>query len=811
MPQKANIIHLLPNAHLDPVWLWDWREGLNEAEATVETVLNLMDENDQLTFNRGEVQVYQHIERKRPDLFKRILKYVETKRWDVIGGTYIQPDENLSSTETICRQFEWGLKYFEESMGIRPTVAWQPDSFGHPRGWPDILKAFGMECFAFTRPLRAQFPMTEAAFRWKAQSGGHLLCYRPHWRSYCNNRDNIGNVLQDVFELGSQTPLTHKAAYIGLGNHGGGPTKRHLVEAIEWAKKNPEVEVRFSTHHAFFETLKHELKGLPEDTAPEVTEEFGYCLRGCYSSVQSFKQVYRKAEAAITAAEVDQAVLLPELNYNLDEAWRSVLFNSFHDILPGSSIERAVEEQTQEVGGTLHQARCAHYEALRDFAHRVNTMMPASTKWDAPRDTPFIIWNGTPYPYRGHIEMEASIDYRPLFHLENQLEKAPFVIRNTNGRIISHQAIETEHHCMPNIPWRKRAVVPVKLPPFGWKILRLGMSDTTWIPKFSEDAATALKGKNPRIQNHLWAIACTKEQGISIKYQGRSIWGRGKLGLLTVKDEFGSWGGMNEEPDSWQLDQVLSTWKLQQYEILETGPERAKLWTRWEGGRSWIDLTFTLHRKSEVVSIEGRLLWNERSARLQLVLPSRGQAVCDVTGGISIRGERGQMPVGRWFTRENTNGETIGIASDVLSDVDFLKNESRLTLARATRYGDDVPTKANEELWRPAVDCGELKFQIRLFTGKTNPDTVTRELLTPPTVMPVAATDGELAVEGSLGQIRPANVRVLAMRRETNGEIHIRVQNRGKRKAQVSLTLFDKEHALGEFNPQEIQNKVIQP
>lgn len=154
--EKNLVFHILPNAHIDPVWLWDWREGLNEGLVTVRTVLDLMDEVPDLTFVRGESSIYEHIERTDSQTFRRIERMVSAGRWDIVGGTLVQPDSNLANTEVLCREFEIGLKYFEGRFAKRPTVAWQADSFSHTPGWPNILKAFGMNAFVFTRPQRTE-------------------------------------------------------------------------------------------------------------------------------------------------------------------------------------------------------------------------------------------------------------------------------------------------------------------------------------------------------------------------------------------------------------------------------------------------------------------------------------------------------------------------------------------------------------------------------------------------------------------------------------------------------------------------------
>ena len=131
--QKVTI-HLISNAHLDPVWLWDWREGLNESMATCRAVLNLMDEVPELTFIRGEAVIYQHLERHDPQTFDRIRKYVAQGRWDVVGGTWLQPDTNMPATETFARHFCHGQRYFREKFGKPVRVAWAADSFGHSAG-----------------------------------------------------------------------------------------------------------------------------------------------------------------------------------------------------------------------------------------------------------------------------------------------------------------------------------------------------------------------------------------------------------------------------------------------------------------------------------------------------------------------------------------------------------------------------------------------------------------------------------------------------------------------------------------------------
>src|SRR5438093_8712264 len=189
--------HLIPNAHLDPVWLWDWREGLNEALVTCRTILDLMDEDRELTFIRGESFIYEHIERGDPETFRRIKKYVKSGRWDVVGGTVIQPDTNLPDTETFARHFLHGQRYFASRFGKTSRVAWAADSFGHAAGLPEIFAAAGIEFFAFTRPFHNVLPIAKCAFWWQGPGGSRVLAYRLPAGWYVCEREEMTKRLEE--------------------------------------------------------------------------------------------------------------------------------------------------------------------------------------------------------------------------------------------------------------------------------------------------------------------------------------------------------------------------------------------------------------------------------------------------------------------------------------------------------------------------------------------------------------------------------------------------------------------------------------
>jgi alpha-mannosidase len=810
MPSPTHIFHLLPNAHLDPVWLWDWREGLNEGRITVRTVLDLMDENPELTFMRGESIIYEHIQKTEPGLFKRIRTKIEEGRWDVVGGTVVQPDTNLASTETICREFERGLEYFQKNLGVRPTIAWQADSFGHTAGFPNIMAAFGMTGFAFTRPQRREFPMPDPAFWWEGAGTNRILCYRQHWKWYCSERGGMNEVLDETLRGAESADFVHVGALIGLGNHGGGPTRRHLKDIEAWRLRHPQIEVRFSTLHGFFDALRQEVtsgKGLP---VPSVRGEFGYCLRGCYSSVQKFKSLYRVAEARVAEAEITRSLIASATNEplpDLEDAWASLAFNAFHDILPGSSIERAFDEQIAWNGVALHRAQEVRFAALNRLTDKINTTVPPARGEDLPTDVPLVVWNPLPRPFNGQVELEASLDYRPLWKFQHRGDELPLVVFGHAGKPLPFQRVQTEHTSMQDVPWRLRVVVPLEIPALGWTFVRLGWREKDEAVRFPA-LCRARRGAGARIANAAWNVA-VDGGALRIRHRGTNFFhGNKNLSLRVHEDPWGSWGGMEEEKDSFVLEDLREAWTLRRHEVLEAGPLRARLWTRWQGKNSWLDLTFSVS-DAPWLDVEGRLLWNERSARLKLVLPCRGKLTYDVPGATVVREAEGHVPGGRWVTRTAGN-RTAGFASNVLSDFDATPDELSVTLTRATRYANDVKMAPEEKMWEPATDCGELKFQFAFFGGNVVPDAVSDALLFPPVAVTTPATKGEWKRKGSLGAVTPASIRLLSLEQIAPGHLRVRVQNRGDKTVPVILQLGNQRIPLDRLEPQEIRTAALE-
>jgi alpha-mannosidase len=169
-----------------------------------------------------------------------------------VGGTWIQPDTNLLASEMLCRHYHLGLRCFREVPGVRVKTAWQADSFGHTSELPEVLAAAGIENFAFSRPPQESFPLRLPAFWWRGLSSVRILAYRVPLGWYGTERDEVTRRFAQLPALAAESPLRNIGVFVGLGNHGGGPSQRQIDEVRAWAAAHPEFEVRFSGLHAFF-------------------------------------------------------------------------------------------------------------------------------------------------------------------------------------------------------------------------------------------------------------------------------------------------------------------------------------------------------------------------------------------------------------------------------------------------------------------------------------------------------------------------------------------------------------------------------
>ena len=629
--------------------------------------------------------------------------------------------------------------------------------------------------------------------------------YRPLVGYYGSERyENMDTQLDDVLETASQNDLDNVGVYYGLGNHGGGPTRRLVEKIHEWSEKHQEVKVLHSGLNGLFKALYAEVARKDEKILPVYKGELNFCLRGCYASAAKFKFAFRTTEAMVTRAERTDTVIsatLAKKPAELGSAWDTLLFNSFHDILPGSSIERAYDDQLAWLGKARHECRQTELTALNALADTVDTSVPRPSG-DHPSAVSFLVWNPQPYEYKGPLELEACLDYRPIMAYTDKVDKLPIELCGPDKKPLPFQVVATEHAAFPTLVWRKRVVAHVTLSPLGWSVFTMAWKEGATIPT----ASNPVKARASLIDNGIYRIHATKGSGaIQVFLKGKPVFGKSGLGIITVEDPWGSWGGESDEPGSLDLQKIRYNWKIANVRTIEFGPERATLWIRMTGGHSHLDLMISVYRNRPAVDVNVRVLWNERSARLKLVMPSVGnKAEFEVPGGTIRRTPCGEVPGGRWVRVQGTK-TSFGFASDALYAFNCKKSALQATIARASRYADNRTQGSGEELWRPTVDTGELKFRFIISPGDAQLPRLAGELEEAPVTVLVPPKKASLPRKGSLAELTPSTLHLLALKPAYNGQGWIvRVQEIAGQTVRAQLTWQGKRIKLGTVHPRRL-------
>jgi alpha-mannosidase len=384
---KQRQIHWIGHAHLDLAWLWPVAETWEAAERTFQSALNLQKDFDELNFCHSTPALYQWIEQHRPALFEQIQQRVAEGRWEVAAGMWVEPELNLISGESLVRQVLYGQRYTQQRFGHISRVAWLPDSFGFCNQLPQILKQGGVDYF-LTQKLRwndtTQFP--HEAFWWQAPDGTRIFSIMTPSIGESIDPIKMSNFAKD---WEAKTGLQKSFWLPGVGDHGGGPTRDMLEVARKWQQSPLFPQLKSSSMTEFCQQVEDTLKDVPvwDD---ELYLEFH---RGCYTSHADQKRHNRRCEHLLTEAEMFSAIatLLTQAPYpktELETAWKKVLFNQFHDILPGSSIPEVFVDANQEWELAQQIALNLREKALGAIAAQISLPEPP-----VPNAVPFIVFN----------------------------------------------------------------------------------------------------------------------------------------------------------------------------------------------------------------------------------------------------------------------------------------------------------------------------------------------------------------------------------------------------------------------------------
>lgn len=356
------------HAHIDMNWMWSWDETVSITIDTFRTMLNLMEEYPEFKFSQSQASVYHIIEEYAPDMLPEIKKYIKEGRWEVTASHWVEADKNMPSGESFARHLLYTKRYLSELLDIKPetlNIDFEPDTFGHTLNVPEILAEGGVKYYYHCRGYEEHH-----LYRWVAPSGSAVTVYRePIW--YNATIEPV--MTAQVPEFCSKNGLTTMLKVYGVGDHGGGPTRRDIERIKDMNSWPIFPNIRFGTFAEFYalvEPIAHKL--------PEVKGELNFVFSGCYTSQSRIKMANRIGEATLNEAETWSAISsvaakskYPALSY--EKAWRNILLNQFHDILPGSGVQETREHAMGLFQNAMASANANRSQALRDIAAMIDT------------------------------------------------------------------------------------------------------------------------------------------------------------------------------------------------------------------------------------------------------------------------------------------------------------------------------------------------------------------------------------------------------------------------------------------------------
>ncbi len=336
---KRFTLYFTSNAHIDAAWLWRYKETILVCRNTFISVLNIMNLNKNLTYTQSSVQYYKWMEDFYPDIFKKIKEKIKEGRWEIVGGQWIEPDCNMPDGVSWDRQFLYAQDYFRKNFGKDAKLGWVPDSFGYNWNIPMFCLNAGIDAF-LTQKIGWNdtniFP--HKIFWWQSPDGSKVLTYFPF--SYDGDVGKPFNLIDQLRQYESNTGFRKMMILFGVGDHGGGPTLDMLnrIEHLKILDIFPNIE--YGTSTGYLDWLKTQNLSKVPVWKGELYLEYH---RGTFTSCSEVKKNNRLSEGLLTQAEKFNCIsgLFSGRNHDkdLNDAWLKVMFNQFHDILPGSSIQ----------------------------------------------------------------------------------------------------------------------------------------------------------------------------------------------------------------------------------------------------------------------------------------------------------------------------------------------------------------------------------------------------------------------------------------------------------------------------------------
>ena len=669
---SCDTIHLVGNSHIDAAWLWRADETQGVVENTWRTALKLQEKFRDATFAASAAQYYQWLETRAPRLLDSIRVAADRGTWSVVGGWWLEADQNMPSGESLVRQGLYGQRYFQKRFGRRARIAWTPDSFGYPWTLPQLWRGLGMQAFV-TQKIRwndsTDFP--HDAFVWEGRDGTRLFSYNPWGYDHTLNGASLAR------EMATDNRRTgdahHMMVLYGVGDHGGGPTIE-MLERREDLQRLPAFPV---LRDATPEDALQAMRSAHPDSAWPVWKDELYLEyhRGTYTTQAWMKRRNRRSEELLGTTEMLAALdTAPYPRGVLLHAWQQTLFNQFHDLLPGSGIRPIYLDAMLAYDSVEAAATPVRATAFRHLAAALDT------RGDG---IPVVVFNPSSWVRTSYASVALDATVGPLSR-ERVLRAVDAAGRATLA-VLGPDSLR---------------FLAREVPSLGFKVF--------WIRPGAASHGV-LYGSSTRLENAFLTVDVDTRTGqLTRVYDKRTQrdalapGGRGNV-LQLFGDRPAAW-------DAWDIGYTGEEWALDSVSVLRAGGDDAERWIEVEKpwNKTHVTQRLVLRRDDPLLEIRTAVDWWETRKLLKVAFDwsvTADSAVYEIAYGAI-----GQ-PTAPRTQAERAKYEHAGHRWGDLSDSTFgvsLLNDSkygwdtrggrmRLSLLRAPNWPDSVADRGHQE------------------------------------------------------------------------------------------------------------------
>ncbi|MEY8357043.1 alpha-mannosidase [Lachnospiraceae bacterium 54-53] len=606
-PENPVTVHSIGHTHIDVAWKWPLRQTRQKAVRSFRTVLNLMERYPEYKFMSSQPQLYEFVKEEAPGLFEEIRERIREGRWEAEGAMWLEPDCNLASGESLIRHILYGRRFFEKELGGSVNeVLWLPDVFGYSAALPQIMRQSGLPYFMTTKlgwNEYNRFPYD--TFRWRGIDGSEVLTWLITTRDYHKRDEPVRNFSttyngrQDARQImGTWQRYQNKEVSqdvltcYGYGDGGGGPTEEMLEQSRRMehnVARCPRTRQTFVKD--FFHLLEERMdtKQLPVWSGELYLETH----RGTYTSMARNKKYNRTCEFLNGDAEFYSVLdLLFHGNAGypakaLEENWKLLLLNQFHDILPGSSIREVYEDSKVQYEQILTSGQ--------DIIDRSQGRVLQAAGYEEGEETGegLAVWNSLSFGRTGMVEFHHPVGGTGLLSQETY-----------DGRVL---------YLAPEVPSK------------GFRVFGTEASETGGevSPVFAS-VETDREGRPVKVKTLFYEAefdALGNFQKLCDRREERSLLKEGAAGnqLLVFEDrplEFDAWN-----IDSTYGEKVWPVNDVQEIRLLENGPVRGCILVRRRFMDSELEQRICFYSHTARIDFMTRILWHEHQMLLKAAFP----------------------------------------------------------------------------------------------------------------------------------------------------------------------------------------------